>query len=160
MIQKNIIIVVIVLIIGAVGLFYFVPKKSASNQAINQSQNNNLNQTQNQNNMAQDLKIETLIGGSGPEAKSGDMVTVNYTGTLEDGTKFDSSLNPGRTPFEFTIDKSSVIQGWHMGVAGMKVGEKRKLIIPSGLAYGSDGRPPIIPQNATLIFEIDLLKIN
>ena len=108
----------------------------------------------------QNMNVDILQEGTGEAAKNGDTVTVNYTGTLTDGTKFDSSLNPGRTPFEFTINVSSVIQGWHLGVTGMKVGEKRKLTIPPDLGYGPAGRPPVIPQNATLIFEIELLKIN
>ncbi len=112
------------------------------------------------NYMIQNMKVEILKEGTGVEAKSGDNVTVNYTGTLTDGTKFDSSLNPGRQPFEFTIDISSVISGWHLGVNGMKVGEKRKLTIPPDLAYGAGGRPPVIPPSATLIFDIELLKIN
>ena len=107
----------------------------------------------------QELNIETLQEGSGDAAKAGDKVTVNYVGTLEDGTTFDSSIDRGQ-PFPFTLCQGSVIQGWELGVLGMKIGEKRKLTIPPDLAYGPDGRPPVIPPNATLIFEIDLLKIN
>ncbi len=110
--------------------------------------------------MIQNMKVEIVKVGSGQAAKSGDMVTVNYTGTLTDGTKFDSSLNPGRTPFPFTLGQNLVIQGWELGVLGMKVDEKRKLTIPPELAYGTDGRPPVIPPSATLIFEVELLKIS
>jgi FKBP-type peptidyl-prolyl cis-trans isomerase len=106
------------------------------------------------------MHVEILQEGNGLGAKVGDTVTVNYTGTLEDGTKFDSSLNPGRSPFQFTLGQNRVIQGWELGVIGMKVGEKRRLTIPPELGYGPQGYPPVIPQNATLTFVIDLLKIN
>jgi len=105
------------------------------------------------------MKIEILKQGTGTEAKTGNTVTVNYTGTLVDGTKFDSSLNPGRTPFEFTLGLDRVIRGWELGVLGMKVGEKRKLTIPPELGYGEQGAGELIPPNATLIFEVDLLGI-
>jgi FKBP-type peptidyl-prolyl cis-trans isomerase len=87
------------------------------------------------------------------------MVTVNYTGRLVDGTVFDSSLNPGRQPFEFNLGTHQVIQGWDEGVAGMKIGEKRKLTIPSALGYGAAGAGGVIPPNATLIFDVELLKV-
>ena len=104
------------------------------------------------------MKIEILKEGSGVEAKTGDTVTVHYVGTLTDGTKFDSSIDRN-DPFMFTIG-GRVIQGWNEGVVGMKVGEKRKLTIPPAMAYGENGAPPIIPPNATLTFEIEMLKIN
>ena len=105
------------------------------------------------------LVIKDEAVGKGPAAKSGDQVTVNYTGWLTDGTKFDSSKDPGRTPFPFTVGAGQVIAGWDQGVAGMKVGGTRKLTIPSDLAYGPQGRDSI-PPNATLVFEVELLKIN
>jgi FKBP-type peptidyl-prolyl cis-trans isomerase len=96
--------------------------------------------------------------GDGKEAKAGDDVEVHYTGTLKDGKKFDSSVDRGK-PFTFPLGKGRVIKGWDEGVAGMKEGGKRKLIIPYELAYGEDGRPPVIPAKAELHFEVELLKV-
>jgi FKBP-type peptidyl-prolyl cis-trans isomerase len=91
-----------------------------------------------------------------PGAKAGDIVWVHYTGTLTDGTKFDSSRDRGE-PIRFTLGRSEVIKGWDEGVAGMKVGEKRKLIIPPALGYGEKGSPPKIPANAELHFDVELV---
>ena len=104
------------------------------------------------------LKIEILKEGIGQGVQNDDTVFVHYTGTLEDGTKFDSSLDRGR-PFSFVIGSGQVIPGWEQGILGMKIGEKRKLIIAPELAYGSRGAGNMIPPNATLIFEVDLLEI-
>jgi FKBP-type peptidyl-prolyl cis-trans isomerase len=103
------------------------------------------------------LKYEDLKEGEGKEAKKGDTVEVHYTGWLTNGKKFDSSVDR-KMPFEFKLGVSRVIEGWHAGIAGMKKGGKRKLTIPPELAYGRDGRPPTIPGNATLIFEVELLN--
>jgi FKBP-type peptidyl-prolyl cis-trans isomerase len=104
------------------------------------------------------LQKEDVLEGEGPEAKRGDRVLVHYTGTLMDGTKFDSSLDRGK-PFEFAIGAGHVIAGWELGVVGMKKGGKRTLVLPPHLAYGSIGSPPKIPPDATLRFEIELLEI-
>jgi hypothetical protein len=101
----------------------------------------------------------TLTPGKGPVAKPGDRVSVHYVGTLTDGKKFDSSRDRDK-PFDFTLGQGQVIKGWDEGVAGMKVGEKRKLTIPPAMAYGPQGRPPVIPPNSTLIFEVELMAIN
>ena len=105
------------------------------------------------------LVIENIVVGEGPEAQDHNKVVVNYTGSLEDGSIFDSSLNPGRDPFTFTLGVGSVIKGWDLGVRGMKVGGKRKLTIPSDLGYGSQGAGKVIPPDATLIFEVELLEV-
>jgi peptidylprolyl isomerase len=105
------------------------------------------------------LKYVDQKEGAGAEAKKGDKVQVHYTGWLKDGTKFDSSKDRDR-PFTFNLGAGQVIKGWDEGVAGMKVGGKRKLIIPYELAYGEQGRPPVIPPKAELTFEVELLKIN
>ncbi len=103
------------------------------------------------------LIIEDLEIGKGDEASSGQTVTVNYTGTLTNGNQFDTSI--GRAPFSFPLGAGRVIKGWDEGVVGMKVGGKRKLTIPPQLGYGSRGAGNVIPANATLIFEIELLKV-
>lgn len=108
---------------------------------------------------ASDLKIENLKEGTGAEAVNGKRVSVHYTGTLTDGKKFDSSVDRGQ-PFTFVLGAGQVIRGWDLGVAGMKVGGKRKLTIPSELAYGERGAGGVIPPNATLIFEVELLEVN
>jgi FKBP-type peptidyl-prolyl cis-trans isomerase len=104
------------------------------------------------------LGIKDLVVGKGPEAKSGDTVSVHYTGTLTTGEKFDSSKDRGQ-PFSFPLGQGRVIRGWDQGVAGMKVGGKRKLTIPGPLAYGERGSPPKIPANATLLFDVELLEV-
>src|SRR5438270_10531766 len=104
------------------------------------------------------LKIEDLKVGTGKEAKSGSQVTVHYVGTLTNGTKFDSSRDRNEG-FDFSLGAGQVIKGWDQGVAGMKVGGLRKLTIPPELAYGARGFPPVIPANATLVFEVELLEV-
>ena len=109
-------------------------------------------------NMSGELIIEDIIVGQGAEAVKYSIITVNYTGWLEDGTKFDSSLNPGREPLRFTLGAGQMIQGFDQGILGMKVGGKRKLTIPPNLGYGSQDKG-IIPPNSTLIFELDFLIV-
>jgi FKBP-type peptidyl-prolyl cis-trans isomerase len=104
------------------------------------------------------LKIEDLREGTGPEARAGQTVVVHYVGTLMNGQKFDSSRDRGEG-FKFPLGGGRVIKGWDEGVAGMKVGSLRKLTIPPHLGYGAGGFPPVIPANATLVFEVELLEI-
>ena len=101
----------------------------------------------------QDVKV-----GDGAEAKPGQTAVVHYTGWLTDGTKFDSSRDRGE-PFSFPIGEGQVIRGWDEGVAGMKVGGRRKLLIPADLGYGEMGAPPVIPPAATLVFDVELLDV-
>jgi len=109
--------------------------------------------------MENGLKITDITVGDGLTAEKLDLVTVQYTGTLEDGSIFDSSKNPGREPFRFTLGVGQVISGWDQGVAGMKVGGHRRLVIPPELGYGSQGAGKAIPPNAVLTFDVELLKV-
>jgi FKBP-type peptidyl-prolyl cis-trans isomerase len=104
------------------------------------------------------LEIKDLVVGKGTEAKAGDSVKVHYVGTLPDGKEFDSSKKHNQ-PFDFELGAGRVIKGWDQGVAGMKIGGKRKLTVPPSLGYGARGFPPVIPPNSTLIFEVELLEV-
>jgi peptidylprolyl isomerase/FKBP-type peptidyl-prolyl cis-trans isomerase FkpA len=171
---KKIIIVIVIIAIIIAGIMIFAGHQTKqAPEPIGQEENNQANINQigteqaqgnvsnsvNVNNQTQ-MKIETLKQGTGVESKVGDTLTVNYTGTLMDGTKFDSSLNPGREPFVFTVGAGQVIKGWDEGLIGMKVGEERKLTISPEMGYGAAGASGVIPPNATLVFVVDLLKIN
>jgi FKBP-type peptidyl-prolyl cis-trans isomerase len=103
--------------------------------------------------LKEDVKV-----GKGPAAKAGDTVRVHYTGTLLNGTKFDSSLDRNE-PFELKLGAGMVIKGWDEGIPGMKVGGKRKLTIPSDMAYGKNGHPPVIPPDSPLVFDVELMEI-
>lgn len=104
------------------------------------------------------VDVQELAPGAGPEAAPGRTVTVHYTGTLADGTKFDSSRDRGQ-PFTFKLGQGIVIPGWEQGLAGMKPGARRRLVVPPKLAYGDQGSGAVVPPGATLTFEIELLKV-
>lgn len=108
---------------------------------------------------ASGLRYQDLEVGTGEEASVGDTVLVHYTGTLADGTQFDSSRDRGQ-PFQFILGSGGVIQGWEEGIQGMREGGKRLLVIPPDLAYGAQGRPPVIPSNAELTFDVELVEVN
>jgi FKBP-type peptidyl-prolyl cis-trans isomerase len=137
------------------GIYFIIQTMENNKQSEKDNQNNEEQKTQEQ---IKTFAIEVLKEGSGEAAKAGDAVSVHYVGTLQNGVKFDSSRDR-EAPFLFTLGEGRVIQGWDMGVEGMKIGEKRKLIIPSNLAYGPNDYGPI-PGGSTLIFEIELLSIN
>ena len=107
----------------------------------------------------EEMKVEILQNGDGAEATAGQNVSVHYTGWLTDGTKFDSSVDRGQA-FNFPLGGGRVIKGWDEGVAGMKIGEKRRLTIPPHMGYGAGGAGAAIPPNATLVFEVELLGLS
>lgn len=139
-------ILIIILIAVILGIFFLVFNKPKTEENPKSYQ-------------IQGMKIDILKEGAGEAAKNGDKVSVHYTGTMQSGQKFDSSLDRNE-PFSFTLGAGQVIKGWDLGVLGMKVGEKRKLTIPPELAYGQSGVPGVIPPGSTLIFEVELLNLN
>ncbi|MFW5719787.1 MAG: FKBP-type peptidyl-prolyl cis-trans isomerase [Candidatus Dojkabacteria bacterium] len=139
------------------GLVWLGTKNDNDTQSVGNTNMANQNQTT-QEEKYTELKTEDTVVGDGKEAKSGDTVSVHYTGTLKDGTVFDSSVERG-TPFSFTLGNGEVIQGWDEGVVGMKEGGKRTLKIPSDLAYGERGAGQLIGPNEDLVFEVELLEV-
>ncbi len=151
-----------------VGAIYLVVNKKDSNQYLQTTdqsgtidsnvESEEIVSSEEEMEKVTELKIEDEVVGTGTEAISGKTVTVNYLGTLTDGTKFDSSYDRNE-PFSFTLGAGEVIEGWDKGVVGMKIGGKRKLTIPSSMAYGDSGISGAIPGGATLVFEVELLKV-
>lgn len=155
--------IAVVVALAVVALFFvfsnpFTSTTSMTDQNLSLSQTNPENDNLAAAAAAQPISLvaQDEVVGTGAEAKSGDTITVNYTGKLQNGTVFDSSI--GKQPFVFTLGVGQVIAGWDQGVQGMKVGGKRLLIIPATLAYGDRAVGPI-PANSTLIFEVELLKV-
>ena len=151
---KLAIIVLVVLAVFSAIAYFNRSEEEESEANSNSSMSDSTNQT-----LENGLRIEDTLVGEGQEIKPGDFVTMHYTGRLEDGTVFDSSVERG-TPFEFQVGVGQVIQGWDQGVPGMKVGGQRTLTIPSDLAYGPNGVPGTIPGGATLIFDVEALGVN
>lgn len=158
--KHNVLWAVIIVAVVA-GLIYFLAAyngtQAPSSQSETTQESNTINTTTTKNTPMEGLTIEDIKTGTGAEAVAGDMVEVNYTGTLTNGTKFDSSLDRHQT-FSFALGAGQVIKGWDLGVAGMKVGGTRKLTIAPELAYGAQAVGPI-PPNSTLIFTVDLVSI-
>ncbi len=152
--NKTLLISVAVIIVIVIALIFIF---SGSKQTNPNGSMNNQNQETTQT-TSDGLQITDEVVGTGTEATSGKMVTVQYTGTLTNGTKFDSSFDHG-APFSFSLGAGKVIQGWDEGVQGMKVGGKRKLVIPPSLAYGDRAIGGVIPANSTLVFEVELLDV-
>lgn len=145
-------IIAVIIIIGAITFM--------NNEKENKSNENGSGQSSKIKTYDSGLIVEILAEGTGSEvSKNDDNISVHYTGTLANGTKFDSSIDRNE-PFVFKLGQRDVIKGWDLGLLNMKVGEKRKLTIPPELGYGDGGFPPIIPQNATLTFVVELIAIN
>jgi FKBP-type peptidyl-prolyl cis-trans isomerase len=149
-------IVLALLILLGFGYFIFSAQLTNNSSAVSKS---SIAASSVDPELLKQLKIEDISTGTGREVKSGDKISINYRGTLLDGKEFDSSLKPGRKPFETVIGVGRVIQGWDIGIVGLKEGGKRKLTIPAELAYGKQSPSADIPANSTLVFEVELLKV-
>lgn len=155
----------ITLTLGVVGGILFItflsrseePQENTKFDKLTTSMSTQQNQQSKDEQTPTELQIEDLVVGTGTQAQKGSTASLHYKGTLLNGTVFDSSYNRG-TPFSFTLGENTVIQGWEQGILGMKVGGKRKLVIPPDLAYGPSARG-LIPANSTLVFEVELLDV-
>jgi FKBP-type peptidyl-prolyl cis-trans isomerase len=149
--NKMNIVLAVVICLALIGVLIFISKKNKVNMPSNNDENSVVNNQVNNSDTSGDM------------AKAGDFVSMNYTGRLENGTVFDSNIDPKfghpGQPLEFTLGAGQMIPGFDKGVLGMKVGEKKTLTLPPEEAYGAAGRPPVIPANATLIFDVELLAI-
>lgn len=144
--QARVIAIVIVLALAALAVAYLIVNRAGKGSP--------------EITTASGLKYSELVVGTGATPQKGQTVSVHYTGTLENGIKFDSSYDhPGQQPLEFQLGTPNIIKGWNEGIETMKVGGKRKLIIPAALGYGRAGRPPNIPPNATLLFDVELVGV-
>lgn len=169
-INKVAVLITILIVVVALGCLYLiyhltgstpssVPAANNQNPTASTTVSTSTSTSSSTSSTSPKLGIQVIKEGTGPAAKNGDTLTVNYTGTLTNGTKFDSSLDPGRTPFSFTLGANQVIPGWDQGLLGAKAGEELKLTVPPELGYGSSPNGSI-PANSTLIFDITVLKVN
>lgn len=152
--MKNELMGAVIVFVLFLGTAYYFSKNTNTN-----TDGDKINTPPSSGSAVTELKIEDIVVGTGTEAVPGKKVSVNYAGTLVNGTKFDANLDRGTAPFEFILGAGQVIQGWDQGIAGMKVGGKRKLTIPASLAYGEHSPTSAIPPNSTLIFEVELLGV-
>lgn len=143
--QVRIVAIVVVLALAVAAIAYLIKNRAGGTGA--------------QITTASGLKYTDLIEGTGATPQLGQTVAVHYTGTLENGYEFDSSRKPGREPLSFQLGTNRIIKGWNEGMATMKVGGKRKLIVPPSLGYGAGGKPPDIPPNAILLFDVELMSV-
>ena len=148
--------IVVIIVLGTAGFMIYGSSKT-KNTSTTTDTLPTTTQTTTMNDSVTELKVAVVKEGAGAVSKSGDTVSVDYTGMFTDGKVFDSSI--GWAPFELTLGAGQVIRGWEQGLLGMKIGEKRNLTIPPELAYGKNGFPGAIPPNATLIFEVELKAI-
>lgn len=157
--------IAVALALAVVALFFVFPgllpwgQPTATNEASLGSTNTQIESTTMTTENSDQLQALDETVGTGATAEAGDSVTVNYVGSLTDGTVFDASANHGTAGFTFTLGAGQVIKGWDLGVAGMKEGGKRKLVIPAAYAYGDQAIGNVIPANSTLIFEVELVKV-
>lgn len=156
-VQSIIYILIIVVLVG--GIAYLGMRANSKKAEKSSTPTTNTNTM---NTPTEGLQYEVIQEGNGAVVGNGDVAVVNYTGRLQDGTVFDSNVDPAfrhATPFEFTVGAGHVIKGWDLGVAGMKIGEKRRLTLAPEMAYGSRGAGALIPPNSTLIFDVELTGI-
>lgn len=154
--------IALVVVMAIVAVALILALSGSKNAGTNVEGNNQTQTSQMQTNTLSDgLQITDEVAGTGTIAAAGGTVTVNYVGSLTDGTVFDASAKRGSRGFSFVLGANppQVIDGWNEGIVGMKVGGKRKLVIPPSLAYGANGVPGVIPANATLVFEVELVDV-
>ncbi len=156
--------IAVVVALVVVGVSYFTGQTlismygSSNNEEANMN-NENMNANVSDSMPQGDLEVTDSVIGTGAEAKKGSQVSVKYVGALTTGQVFDSTEQHGGQPFEFVLGNGDVIAGWDQGLVGMKVGGKRHLVIPGNLAYGPGGYPGVIPPNATLVFDVELVGV-